>query len=153
VPQSDVVAMTLRNAEGQFAFAKGPDGKWSLQGLTQGEAADTESAQRLLSSASYVTLARPLGKTEDPAFGLGRPGAVVTLVANAEGGQKTYTLTIGSQDPNDKTYVIKSSESPYFVRVMETGVKDLVEKKREGFLAAPPTAEPGAAPVAPAPTP
>jgi hypothetical protein len=153
VPQSDVVGMTLSNANGRFAFAKGSDGKWGLEGMTPGETVNPESVQGLLSTASYVTLAQPLGKTEDPAFGLSQPSAIVTLVTKAESGEKTYTLTVGSRDSNDKTYVIKSSESPYFVRVTETAVKDLVEKKREGFLALLPTAAPttGAATPAPAP--
>jgi hypothetical protein len=153
VPPADVAAMTLGNANGRWSFSKGADGQWSLQGLAPGETLNPESVQGLLDAASYVTLARPLGKTEDPAFGLGRPAAVVTLVASADGGQKTYTLTVGAQDPNDRTYVVKSSESPYYVRAAGAGLQALVEKKREAFLAVPPTAVPGAAPAAPAPTP
>jgi len=144
VPQEDVVALTLSNASGQWSFSKGADGQWALQGIAPGENLNPQSVEELLNAASYVRLARPLGKTEDPAYGLAQPSAVVTLVAKAEGGDKNYTLAIGAQDPTDKTYVVKSSESPYFVRVAEFGLKDLVETKREGFLTLPPTATPGA---------
>lgn len=147
VPQDDVIAIALSNANGRWSFTKGADGQWALQGLTSGETLNAQSIQDLLNAASNVRLVRPLGKTEDPAFGLAEPSAVVTLVANAEGGDKTYTLTVGAQDPGDKTYVVKSSESPYFVRAGEFGLKDLVEKQREGFLELPPTALPVATPA------
>jgi hypothetical protein len=152
VPETDVVAVTLSNANGEWSFEKAADGRWALQGLAPGESLNPQSVQDLLNAASYVPLARPLGKDQDPAYGLAQPSAVVTLVAKTESGEKTYTLTIGSHDPGDKTYVVKSSESPYFVRVGEYSLKDLVEKKREAFLALPPTAEPAAAPGTPAPT-
>lgn len=152
VPQGDVVAMTLSNASGQWNFEKDADGRWALQGLAPGESLNPQSVQDLLDAASYVALAHPLGKDQDPAYGLAQPSAVVTLVARTESGEKTYTLTVGSHDPGDKTYVVKSSESPYFVRAGEYSLKDLVEKKRESFLALPPTAEPDTAPGAPAPT-
>jgi hypothetical protein len=153
VPQEDVNELTLSNANGRWSFDKGGDGQWTLQGLAAGETLNPQSVEDLLRAASYITLARPLGKTEDPAYGLAQPLAVVTLVAKGEGGDKTYTLTIGAQDPTDKTYVVKSSESPYYVRVGEFGLKDLVEKKREGLLAVPPTAAPASSGAAPAPTP
>jgi Domain of unknown function (DUF4340) len=153
VPQGEVLAMSLSNANGRWSFSKGADGQWALQGLAPGETLNTQSVQDLLNTASYVRLARPLGKTEDPAYGLAQPSAVVTLVTKAESGEKTYTLAIGAQDPTDKTYVVKSSESPYFVRVGEFGLKDLVEKTSEGFLTLPPTGVPAAGPATPAPAP
>jgi hypothetical protein len=148
VPQTDVTGMTLRNANGDWRFSKDPNGQWALQGLDAGETLNAQSVEDLLSAASYVRLTRPLGKSEDPAYGLSQPSAVFTLVAKTDSGEKTYTLTVGSQDPTDKTYAIKSSESPYFVRAAGYGLKDLVEKTREGFLTLPPTAVP--APVLPA---
>jgi hypothetical protein len=152
VPQTDVVAITLSNASGQLSFAKGADGAWTLQGLAAGETTDGQSVQGLLTAASYVTLVQPLGKTEDPSYGLGQPAAVVTLNTKSDSGEKTYTLTVGAYDPNDQTYIVKSSESPYFVRSRDAGLKDLVEKKRDGFLAAPATPAP-AGPAIPTPAP
>jgi hypothetical protein len=148
VPQADVIAMTLSNANGEWSFAKGADGRWALQGLAPGETLNAQSVDTLLSTSSYVSLTRPLGKTEDAAYGLSRPRAILELVTVADSGEKTYTLTVGAQDPDDKTYAVKSSESPYFVRVAEYGLKDLVEKTREGFLTLPATAVPAPAPAA-----
>jgi hypothetical protein len=142
VPQGDVVSMTLTNANGQWQFSKGSDGKWVLEDLAPGEVLNSEAVQQLLNAASYVSVVRPLGKTEEPAYGIRQSSAVVTLVANTGGGEKTYVLALGAQDPADQTYVVKSSESPYFVRTAGAVWKDWVEKKREGFLVAAPTAEP-----------
>jgi Domain of unknown function (DUF4340) len=148
VPQADVVEMNLRNANGEWSFVRGADGQWTLQGLASGETLNAQSVNDLLGAASYIRLARPLGKVDDAAYGLSQPNAVVTLITKADSEQKSYTLTIGAQDPSDKTYAVKSSESPYFVRVDEYSLKDLVEKTREGFLTLPPTAVP--APTQPA---
>jgi hypothetical protein len=149
VPQADVTAVTLSNANGRWSFRKGADGQWALEGLVSSETLNPQSVQDLLNAVAYVRLVRPLGKTEEPAYGLAQPGAIVTLVADAGGGEKTYTLTVGAEDPGDKTFVVKSSESPYYVLAGEYGLKDLVEKQREGFLTLPPTATPGAAPAPP----
>jgi hypothetical protein len=54
---------------------------------------------------------------------------------------------VGAQDPEDLSYVVISSESPYYVRVSEYTVKDFVENAREGFLVVPPTATPDATPT------
>jgi hypothetical protein len=51
-------------------------------------------------------------------------------------------LRVGAQDPEDSSYVFKSSESEYHVRVGELTVKDFVEKARADFLELPPTPTP-----------
>jgi len=65
--------------------------------------------------------------------------------------EKRYTLTIGAKleeepkSPDEEKrsyYVLRSSESPYFVRVNEFFGNTLVGKKREDFLAQPPTPTP-----------
>ena len=58
---------------------------------------------------------------------------------------KPVTLTIGAQDPDDKSYVVKSSDSEYYVRIAEFSGQDLAERDRAGFLPATPT--PAAAPA------
>ena len=55
---------------------------------------------------------------------------------------KTVTLTIGAQDPDDKTYVLKSSESAFYVRVSEYTVINMVEQGRDHYLQLPPTPAP-----------
>jgi hypothetical protein len=66
------------------------------------------------------------------------PSAVATI----ETADRTVTLRIGAQDPEDNSYVAISSESPYYVRVAEFSVQNLVENAREDFLEVPTTPTP-----------
>jgi len=120
----------------------------SGQGLAEGETFDTNNFTTVLNEATSVRMTRPLGKTAEATFGMDQPSAMVTLKTQKDGQEKTYTLTVGARDPADNSYVVKSSESLYYVKVAEYSVKDLVEKTRDGFLQLPPTPAP-----APAPTP
>lgn len=139
VPQTATTSLTLENANGTFEFTK--DGEqWTMSGLAGDETFNENNFTSLFSQASGIRMTRPLGKTEDPAYGLDKPQAVITLKT----ADKTYTLSIGAKDDTDNTYVVKSSESPYYVRVSEGLVNTFLEKKRADFLQAPPTAEPGA---------
>ncbi len=141
VPVDQNVALTLENEQGRFEFAKEGE-SWSLKDLAIGETLDEASVKTLVNKARYATLLRPLGKERQPSYGLDEPRAVVTLQTHGEEGDKTYTLWVGAQDPADSSYVVKSSESDYYVRVSEYAVKDLVEKGREDFLQQAPTPTP-----------
>jgi len=92
----------------------------------------------MLRRATKVSLAVPLGKTERPEYGLDHPNAVVTL----ETGDKTIVLKVGARNPDDETYVVSSSESPYYVRVSEFAVRHMVEDGREDFVPPPATPTP-----------
>jgi hypothetical protein len=91
-------------------------------------------------------MTKPLGQTEDPAWGLKAPAAVVTMQVKSGDQAKTVNLTVGAQDATDKSYVVKSSESPYYVRVAEATVQELVSQDKAGFLTATPTPAASAAP-------
>lgn len=139
VPQTATTALTLENANGTFEFVKEGE-KWTFKGLKAGEAFNENNFTNLLSQVSSLNMFAPLGQTAEAAYGLDKPLATVTLKT----ADKTYTLTVGAKSDEDKTYVIKSSESPYYVSVAEFTGKNLIEKKRDDFLQPPPTAEPGA---------
>jgi hypothetical protein len=63
------------------------------------------------------------------------PNAVLVVHARgAEGTETIYTLLVGAQSEQDNSYVLKSSESPYYVRVAEYTAQDWVENTREDFL-------------------
>jgi len=91
-------------------------------------------------------MTKPLGKTEDAAWGLAQPSAMVTMQVKSGDQAKTITLTVGAKDAADNSYVVKSSESEYYVRVAEFSVKELVSRDRAGFLPATPTPAPAATP-------
>jgi hypothetical protein len=147
VPEEELVALTLENGAGTFEFAKEGD-TWTMAGLADDEAFDEPKFLTLVGRVNSIPMLRPLGTEDQVAYGMGEPNAVVTVKAESEeAGERTYTLRVGAQDPDDSSYVVISSESPYYVRVSEYTVKDFVEKAREDFLVVPPTATPEATPT------
>lgn len=138
VPQDKIAKMTLENSNGKLTFTKNDQGKWTMAELAAGETLDEAKVTSLIQRAASINMIKPLGKKDQAAYGMDKPQAVVTF----ETGDKTITLRVGAKDPADNTYVILSSESPYYVRVSEYTVKDLVEKKRDDFLQVPPTPTP-----------
>jgi hypothetical protein len=119
-----------------------------MEGLAEDEEFDEPKLQALLGRVDSVPLLRPLGVDELVAYGMREPQAVITVVAQSEeDGERIYTLRIGAQEPEDLSYVIISSESPYHVRASEFAVKDFVEKTRQDFLVQPPTPTPEATPT------
>lgn len=139
VPQTATTGLTLENANGTFEFVKEGE-KWTFKGLKAGEIFNETNFTTLLSQASSINMSEPLGQTEEAAYGLDKPLATVTLKT----ADKTYTLTVGAKSDEDNSYVVKSSESPYYVRIAEFTGQNFTDKKRDDFLQPPPTAEPGA---------
>lgn len=139
VPQTATTGLTLENANGTFEFVKEGE-TWTLKGLKAGETFNETNFTSLLSQAGGINMSEPLGQTEEAAYGLDKPLATVTLKT----ADKTYTLTVGAKSDEDNSFVVKSSESPYYVRVAEFTAQSFTDKKRDDFLQPPPTAEPGA---------
>jgi hypothetical protein len=97
----------------------------------------------LVSRIASVTLTQPLGKKEQDAYGLKTPNAVITVKTRDQAGTiKTYTLRVGAKDEKDSSFVVISSESPYYVRAASFAVQDFVEEARDYFLQLPPTPPP-----------
>ena len=148
VVQDQIVALTLENANGRFEFEKDDAGTWTMaeniaKDLAADETLNENNVTSLATRASSLRMLRPLGKTEQDDYGLDTPNAVVTVqTKDAEGTFKTYTLRVGAKSEEDNSYVVISSESPYYVRVSEYTVKDFVEKVRDDFLELPPTPTP-----------
>ncbi|MBC8449292.1 MAG: DUF4340 domain-containing protein [Chloroflexi bacterium] len=138
VPQEDVTKMTLENGNGTFVFTKDDAGQWSMAGLAEDEILDDVKVGAAVRQAAAVTMLRPLGKEAQAAYGMDAPQAEVTL----ETDEKTITLRVGAQDPTDKSYVVISSESPYYVRGSEYTGRQWVEKTGEDFLQVEPTPTP-----------
>jgi hypothetical protein len=137
VAQADVTGLTLKNAQGQFIFEKNSQGQWAMPGLAAGEQFSTNNFTTVLTYASSLRMTRPLGKADQPTFGMAQPSAVVTLKTKKDNQEKTITLTIGAKDAGDNTYIVKSSESPYYVKVADYSVKELIERGKANFLQQP----------------
>ncbi len=140
IAQDQVTALKLQNKQGTFEFTKSGT-TWTIAGLGAGETLDSTKVQAILTRISPLSMLRPLGKTDKPEYGLAQPLAVLEITTAG----KTYLLKVGALDPADTSYVVSSSESPYFGRVSQYYVADLVNSGRDGFLLQP-------TPIPPAPT-
>ncbi len=122
----------LENAHGTFTFVKAGE-EWTMVGLAADETLVQGKAVDIVSNASRISMARPLGTTEKPEYGMQAPLAKVTLKSP----DATHTVWVGAKDPSDNTYVVKSTADDYYVAVAEYGVRSLVNNTREDFLQPP----------------
>lgn len=144
VPQAQIAALTVENANGQFAFEKDEAGTWTMKGLAADETLNESSVTSLVNRISSIRMQRPLGKTEQDEYGLKEPSAVVTVqTRDGDENTRTQTLRVGAKRDEDNSYVVSLSESPYYVRVAGATVQDFVEKTRDDFLQLPATPTPG----------
>lgn len=143
VPQDQIVALAVENKNGRLEFEKDAGGAWTLKGLAADEQVNASAISSLVSRLASVAMLRPLGKTEQEAYGLKSPSAIVTIKTRDQGGtEKTALLRVGSKDSNDNSFVVNYSESPYYVRVSSYTVQDFVDKARQDFIQLPPTPTP-----------
>jgi hypothetical protein len=143
VAQDQIAALTLENGNGHFEFEKDDAGTWTMKDLAADETLNENNVTSLVNRVSSVRMLRPLGKEPQDDYGLETPNAVVTVeTQDDERDIKSYTLIVGAQGEEDNSYVVSSSESPYYVRVSEYTVGDFVEKVRDDFLELPPTPTP-----------
>ena len=136
--EAEVQKMTLDNASGSLTFIRDEDENWTIEGLGADETVDQTKVNSALRRAASITMKSPLGKGEQPEYGMDQPSAIVEL----ETAEATITIHVGALDPEGESYVVSSSQSPYYVQVASYSVQDLVEKDREGFLQLPPTPTP-----------
>ncbi|MBN1260777.1 MAG: DUF4340 domain-containing protein [Anaerolineae bacterium] len=134
----DVSEIVLKNANGEFTFVKDEAGAWVLADLAADEVMASSQTSSLFSRVLALNLLRPLGKTEEDYHGLASPGATVTLQTAGE----TITLEVGAENTGNGSYVVKASNSPFYVTVSDFNVKDLVDRVRDDFLTPPETPTP-----------
>ncbi|HET7087489.1 MAG TPA: DUF4340 domain-containing protein [Anaerolineae bacterium] len=147
VPQDKVTSLKLENANGTLEFEKDASGNWTLKDLAAGEVFNPNNLTTLLTRLSSLAMIRPLGKADKPEYGLDKPAAVVTVTADDDsGGTKTTVLRVGAKDDESDSYVVISSESPYYVRMAGFSLEDFVTRTRQDFLQAQPTPEATVAP-------
>lgn len=138
VPQDQLVALMVENANGTLEFERDDAGVWTMRGLAANETADEESITAFASQVTSVNMIQPLGKTEQESYELKTPGAAVTAKARSQDGTvKSYAYRVGAQASQDNSYVVISSESPYYVRVAGFAVEDLLRKRHSDFLQLP----------------
>ena len=144
IPQNEITEVKLVNANSEIELSRGAaaeegtPGEWVLADLAEGEEVDSAAVSSLLSRVSNVRMVTPLGKSEDAAYGLGEPAAMVEVVSvDAEGGESMVTLTIGAADAAGTDYFAKSSDAEYYVTVGSFVADDLIGKARTDFVTIP----------------
>ncbi len=138
VPQEEIRAIRLKNANGEWEFEKDEEGNWSLAGLAEGEELNASTMSTLGNRAASINLSEPLGLEENAAYGMAEPLAILVIQTD----EKTITLSVGAFDEESSTYVVKSSESQYFVRVSEFTANPLVDNSDEDIITLLPTPTP-----------
>ena len=147
VPQEQVVALTQENSQGLVQLEKNEGGEWALPEESLNETLAQWKAQSLVRKISSLRMHRPLGKEQLESYDLENPNAVLTIRTLADDGSSgELVLTIGAIDEQEDAYVVKSSESPYYVLMKEFVVRELVENGNKDLLEPPPeeTPEPAA---------
>jgi len=138
VPGEEITAVTIENPQGVFAFTKDEAGDWSLASFPEGETPNDNTINYVYSRVDDIRLLSPLGTVPVPEYGIDPPAATVTVQQqDAEGNASTHIFYVGAQDPDDNTWVVKSTESPYYVRVSQYTAEDLVNWSMEDFIAQP----------------
>ena len=164
VEQDNTIRLRLVNGQGDVTFRKVAD-RWKLIRPVEDENAEVDESaiNSLLRKASSIRMVRPLGKEAHKDYGLDDPKATVTIVTqeelepaesaetadvegevaaseNSELERQTYTLTVGNE--LDDGFVVKSSESEYYVVVSNFNASDFVEKGKVDFIVLEETEEP-----------
>ena len=143
VPREQVTALTQENAQGRLRLEKDDSGEWTLPEENFDRQLEQIKVQSLVRWASSIRMVRPLGKERLESYGFENPAAVLTTeIIRDDGSSGQYVLSIGAKDAHDVGYVMKSSESPYYVLLAETTVKSFVERTASDLLEPAPTAIP-----------
>lgn len=130
--------LTITNGNGAMEVIRDGEGAWSLVDLEAGETLDQTALQTLSSRITSISLTQPLGVQAADIYGMDTPSALVTaVISTTVAGPKTVTLTLGAHDETGDSYVAKSSESDYYVRVAGFQVRDFVDAVRSNFVTAP----------------
>lgn len=140
IPAKDVWALTVKNPKGSFVLEKDPASEtWAAVGTTK--ELDKNTVDDIVRKARSISLEQPVGKGEKSDHGLKAPQATVTLttgtstIAGAPPKEtRTVTVKIGKKLEKPAQYFVKSSESPYVVRVSEWAVKPLIDKGRADLI-------------------
>ena len=128
---------TVTNATGALELVRDAAGAWSLAGLAPDETADAAALQGLGSRIASISLTAPLGTAAEPGYAMETPSAVIAaVVSDTVTGPRTVTVTLGAHDEAADSYVAKSSDSDYYVRLAGFQVQDFVDAARDKFVTA-----------------
>ena len=136
----DPTEVQVQNSHGVIDLRKDEQGKWQVAQLRPGSAVDESRVRAFVSAARAVRTVEPVGKTVDPAYGLGAGAVMVRLKA----GDKTAEYAIGAE-VGEHRYV-KAASSEYVVKVRKFAVETLIKQTPEQFVEEPRGVGPGGMP-------
>ena len=140
IADNEVWAINVKNSKGSFTLEKDPaSSTWAAVGTTK--ELDKSTVDDLVRKARSISLEQPVSKGEKPDQGLDTPQATVVLttgtstIAGAPPKEtRSVTVKVGKKLEKPAQYFLKSSDSPYVVRVSEWTVKPLLEKSRADLI-------------------
>lgn len=137
VATADITAIRLQNAHSDLTFEKDAEGNWTMLGLAENEELLENNVKSLANRVASIRMVEPIGTEQQDWFEFDQPQATVTVTTNKEGeGEQTFTIQVGAQG-EDNNYVVKASNSAYYVSVASFTVEDLLERNWDSFLAKP----------------
>ncbi len=141
--RNEITRLVLENGNGSFQFDKQDDGTWTMVGLGEGEALNMDNFNPILTQASNMRMAAPLGLEEKPEYGLDDPQVKlsITTTNSEDGSSETSVLRVGAKLGDSANYVVKWSESSYYVSAADFSVKNMITRTREELVQIPPTPE------------
>jgi hypothetical protein len=141
-PGADAQAVTIENANGTLEFTRVNTDTWTLDGLADDEVFNQNNFTTILTRLGGLNMVAPVGKEEQPEFGMDNPSATVTVVSRPAGGaEQTLTLVIGAKDEGGTNYYAKASESDFYVKIASFSCDQFVTDTRDRYLQPPPTPE------------
>ena len=162
--QDQFTHLTLQNAQGSFDFQK-INGQWTMAGLGATEHFNQAGLDRVLGQLTGIVITAPFGKAPQDKFKMQQPMATITVTISqpvtvtatptpvgmlplkatptpgtiTTSKETTTTLVIGAK-LDDGDYVLKSSDSPYYVEIIASTAELFTNLKRDDVLTPPPTA-------------
>ncbi len=129
-----VAAFELENAAGSFRFERMGE-EWASPDLGVGEAVDQERVTAFVDRFSSLRMRQPIGAEPPEDAGLDPPAAVVRidLSPDEDGAAGSLELVIGAGG-DDGAYIVKSTDSEYYVEVSSFTLADLVDADRSAFV-------------------
>jgi hypothetical protein len=131
--QDQLQTLRIENANGSFSFHKDESGKWTLDDLNEGEQLDSTGLETKISRFTTLRMVEPLGTSSQASWGLNQP--LATAVFGLADGT-TVSIAVGAQAENGN-YVIKASNSPYYVDIAAITAESLINMDRASLLLQP----------------
>ena len=156
VPQDDILAITLNNANGSFSFRH--DGEeWMYAGAGENEAFEAAQMANILRNAASIRMVEPLGLEARDEYGLDDPEITIEVLhrqalevepqtadtdeaadeteAEIEYVEQSYIIAIGAQQDTGH-YALKASSNEYHVLVRQSVVNAFADVNRDMLVTA-----------------